>query len=210
MKAVLPILSVVLLSACAGKVDYIRPTAVPQAGSNMKVIDKPREAVWSAAVPELGKRFFVINNLDKASGLINVSYSGDPEKYVDCGQITSYVKNARGERTYAFAGAKAQQSYEIMDPGNGLFMVDRRMSLDGRVNLIFEEVSATQTRVTANTKYVVNRKRTVTNVNNQSRTFDDSVSFNSGGNAMFPGGAGQSAECAATGALERELLDAIR
>ena len=181
-------------------------------GQNSKIIDKPRDAVWNATVPELGKKFFVINNLDKSSGLINVSYTGDPEKYIDCGRITSYVKNAQGERTYDFAGAKAQQNYEVMDPGRGLFFIDRRMSLEGRVNLVFEEVTPSQTRVTVNTRYVVNRQRIVrSTVNNFPQTLNDSLSLNSGGVASFPTGPdGKTSECAATGALEREVLAAAR
>ena len=137
------LLAIVFLSACAGKVDYVRPSAKADASANVKVIDKPREAIWNASVPALSKQFFVINNLDKSSGLINVSYNGDPEKYIDCGRITSFVKNARGERTYDFAGASAQQAYEVMNP-QGLFAINRTMTLDGRVNLVFEELTPTR------------------------------------------------------------------
>ena len=211
-KLAIATVTVLALTACAGKVDYVRPSTQAAASANVKVVEKSRDAVWSASVPELGKQFFVINNLDKSSGFINVSYNGDPEKYIDCGRITSYVKNARGERTYDFAGAKAQQSYEVMDGGVGLVFIERRMSLEGRVNLVFEEISATQTRITANTRYVVQRHQIGRSAGNsipQSRT--DSISFNSGGLASFPPSAdGRTAECVANGILEREILAAIR
>lgn len=201
---------VVAVSGCAGKVDYIRPNP-PQGLVNQKIIDKPREAVWNTSVPELGKQFFVINNLDKSSGLINVSYSGDPESYVDCGRITSYVKNARGERTYAFPGSRAQQSYEILEP-NGLFFVERKMTLEGRVNLVFEETGQAQTKVTANTHYVLNRNLAVRNVaNNFTQSRNDSMSFNSNNGATFPSNSsGQATECVSTGKLEREILSVLR
>lgn len=214
MKNAFLLLTGFLLASCAGNVDYVRPSALAQPGSNSKVIDKPRETIWNAAVPELGKQFFIINNLDKSSGLINVSYSGDPEKYIDCGRITSYVQNARGPRTYDFPAAKAQQTYEVMDLVNGgiLFSVDRRMSLEGRVNLVFEEIGPSQTRITANTRYVVQRHIVARNVaNNFPQTLDDSLSFNAGGSASFPGAANdQVTECVATGNLEREILSAVR
>lgn len=176
----------------------------------MIVINKPRDSVWNAAVPQLGKRFFVINNLDKASGLINISYSGDPEKYVDCGRIVSFVKNARGERTYDFPGARAQQHYEVMT-GNGLFFHDRRVQLEGRVNLIFEELGPSSTRVTASTRYVVQRTQTVRNVEGRTQTGTHSVSFNTGGEASFPAVAdGRATECAATGEIEREILSILK
>lgn len=200
------------VAACAGKVDYIRPTAQVAPSSNTKTVERPRDLVWNASVPELSKQFFVINNLDKSSGLMNISYTGDPERHIDCGRITSYVKNGHGERTYDFAGAKAQQSYEILDPSVGLFRVDRRMNLEGRVNLIFEEVGPNTTRVTANTRYVVTRTQVFRNVaNNFPQTGTDTLSFNSGGGASFPANpVGRSAECLSTGVLEQEILSAIK
>ena len=212
MRVLASLVSTVLLCSCAGKVEYIRPTTVSIPGANTKIIDKPRDAVWNAAVPELGKQFFIINNLDKSSGLINISYSGDPEKYIDCGRITSYVKNARGERVYDFAGAKAQQNYEIMEPGVGLFLIDRRMALEGRVNLVFQELNSSQTRVTANTRYLVQRQRTFQNLgNNSTQTVSDSLSFNAGGSASFPQAPNSNtSECVATCLLEVEILSAVR
>lgn len=210
MKKTIGLVLVVTLAGCAGKVDYVRPTA-PQGLTNQKIVEKPREAVWNASVPELGKQFFVINNLDKSSGLINVSYSGDPESYVDCGRVTSYVKNARGERTYDFPGSRAQQSYEVMN-ANGLFIIERKMSLEGRVNLVFEENGSSQTKVTANTRYVINRNVTQRSAaNNFPQSRSDSISFNSGGGAAFPANAeGQATECVSTGKLEREILSVIK
>jgi len=200
------------LVGCAGKVEYVRPAAHMAPGQNTKVIPKARDAVWATSVPALSKQFFVINNLDKSSGLINLSYTGDPEKYIDCGRITSFVKNAQGERTYDFAGAKAQQSYEIMNPGVGLFFLDRRMSLEGRVNLIFEEVNANTTRVTANTRYVVTRTQIVRSAaGGFPQNSTDTISFNSGGSAPFPANQrGEFAECVARGVLEQEVLSAIQ
>jgi len=93
-----------------------------------------------------------------------------------------------------------------------LFGIERKMNLDGRVNLIFEEISPTKTRVTANTRYVVQRQQTLYPVGggfpqNQTHT----ISFNSGGRASFPyNHEGRAAECAATGELEKELLSAVR
>ena len=119
----------IFLTGCAGKLDYIRPDTNAKV-SNEKMVDRPREQVWNAAVPALGKEFFVINNLDKSSGLINVSYSGDPEKFIDCGQISSHVSNLRGERTYSFPGAAASKQFEMMSDGQ-LFNVNRKMVLKG-------------------------------------------------------------------------------
>lgn len=203
---IIPLLAVVALVGCAGKLDYVRPSAPPRL-ENSIVIDKPRDVVWNAMIPALGKQFFVINNLDKSSGLINISYSGNPELYVDCGRVTSYVKNARGERTYDFAGASASQQYEIMNNA-GLFMISRRLTLEGRMNLIFEEAGPERTRITANTRYVLNREMQVQSASGTfPQTQRDSISFNSGQPASFPAARdGRALECQPTGRFESEVL----
>ena len=210
MRTLFVVLLAAVVAGCAGKVEYVRPTTTSSV-INSKTIEKPRDTVWKSTVPELGKQFFVINNLDKSSGLINLSYSGDPESFIDCGRIVSYVKNARGERTYDFPGSREQQTYEVMNP-NGLFFVERKMSLEGRVNLIFEEIGSNSTKVTANTRYVITRHITVRQVGNnfpQSRT--DTISFNSGGSALFPANIdGQATQCVSTGKLERDILSLIK
>jgi len=208
MTKILIVVGLTTLVGCAGQTSYVRP-ATPIAGTNVKVIERPRETVWNASVPELGKQFFVINNLDKSSGLINISYTGDPEKYVDCGQITSVVKNAQGERTYQFPGARASQTYEVMD--TYLYVIQRRMNLEGRVNLIFEELGSGQTRVTANTRYVLTKQSNVQQLGGGSQNYTDTLAFNSGTSASFPPNKkGESTECAPTGQLEKDVLAAIR
>lgn len=211
MKTIILLIAVTFVAGCAGKLDYIRPNVSLASKTNQVIIDKPMEGVWKASVPELGKQFFVINNIDKSSGLINISYTGDPEKYVDCGRVISYVKNARGERTYDFAGAKAQQVYEIMNGGE-LFNVQRKMSLEGRVNLVFEELNANQTKITANTRYVIQRNLTVVRSgNNFPQSAVDSIAFNSGSPGSFASRSdGRATECISNGALEKEILSTIR
>jgi hypothetical protein len=210
MKQSIAFAALTLLSACAGHVDFVGPSTARSTNNSIE-ISKSREAVWAATIPALGKQFFVINNLDQSSGLINVSYSGDPEKYIDCGTVSSYVKNARGERTYTFPGSQASTNYEMMVNGAFLIFINRTMSLDGRVNLIFESIGPSRTRVSANTRYVLKRDQTLRDVQGRSQTLNHSISLNSGQQVSFPAGNdGRALQCIPTGALEAELLDTIR
>ena len=162
-------------------------------------------------VPALAKKFFVINNIDKESGLINLSYSGNPANFIDCGRIKSYVKNARGERTYDFPAARDHQVYEVMDE-HGLWFADRTMTLEGRINLIFEKVGPNSTRVTANTRYVVVRSVTAQKAGTRiPLTAAYTINFDSGSGANFPANAkGIGVRCIATGDLEKEVLSLIK
>jgi hypothetical protein len=201
----------ILASGCAGRFEYRPPNSIaPQ--KNSIEINKSKNEVWKIIVPAIGKNFFVINNLDKESGIINISYSGDPEKYVDCGYIESYEKNAQGERTYYFPAASANQSYEIMDMkhSGSLFIINRKMNLEGRMNLIMEEIAPNKTIVTANTKYVLTKSGTVRNVQGASKSFYDTISFNTNQGARFPGSGSHSGTfCQANGNFEKEVLSLL-
>jgi len=103
---ILIFLVIMPMAGCSSKFKYTPPTTQPVLNNSI-VVNKSKDEVWKEIVPALGGAFFVINNLDKESGLINISYRGAPEKYVDCGHIHSYVKNLAGERTYDFPASKA-------------------------------------------------------------------------------------------------------
>jgi hypothetical protein len=197
------------LSGCAGKFEYTPPTKQEKPIENSKIINKPKDIVWNNAIAQLGKQFFVINNMDKSSGFMNISFSADPEQYIDCGNISSYVKNARGERTYNFPASKASQTYEIfeMEPTAILLRIERKMSMEGRINLVFEEIGKNQTRVTSNIKYIVTKEGQSRPMNGAyPQNFKDTVSFNTNQIGVFPA----PTKCISTGKLEKEILDAIQ
>lgn len=200
-----------VFTGCAGKFDYYPPQSLAPLNNSL-TIGKSKNEVWKTIVPALGKHFFVINNLDKESGLINISYSGDPGKYIDCGQINSYVKNARGERTYNFPASSAHQTYEVMDmkQSGELFWIDRKMNLEGRMNIIIEEIEPNNCLITANTKYILTKSSNIRNTQEASQSFSDSISFNSGQGSTFPGNASFSGTvCNATGTFEKEVLSIL-
>lgn len=207
MKLTIALTALALCGCVSGGMNYSKPQASVDQSANSIVVAKSRDTVWSRAIPSLGKHFFVINTMEKSSGLINISYSGNPEKYVDCGHVHTDVTNARGPRSYDFAGASPDQQYEFV-VNNRLYSARRKMSLDGRVNLIFENVDSSHTRITASTQYIVRKdfEFLMTGATIPGRS-SDSISFTSGGSAVFPN---SETTCAATGALESQLLSLVR
>lgn len=200
--------SSIFLAACAGKVEYTPPRSTTKT-VNSTTVDRSKDETWASFIPRLGKEYFVINNLDKDSGLINISYSGNPQKYVDCGYIHSYVKNAAGERNYRFSASSPNASYEVLT--DTLYRVNRNMSLDGRVNIVLEEIGAEQTLITVNTRYVLTKSGTFSTVQGQSANFSDTIHFNSGGEGSFPNpGNTQQTRCLANGQLEKEILGLLK
>lgn len=203
--------AIVTLGGCAGQLTYTEPAS--NVSMNTKTVNAPLDKVWVESVPALGKDFFVINNIDKSSGLINISYSGDPARYIDCGRMHSYVKNMRGERNYDFPIATPEDEYEAMVNGT-LFRVRRTMKLDGRANIIFQAEGANKTKVTVNTRYVLKRRVSVLQAGASiPSSRNDEIAFNTGASASFPSlgiDEGQATVCQPNGQLESTILDAIR
>jgi len=198
-------LSLFLIAGCAGKVEYTPPASSYKV-SNTLIVNKPKNDVWKQVITALGGSFFVINNMDKESGFLNVSYSGDPENYVDCGQLYSYVKNARGEREYRFSGSKSYVQYETFEKGQQLMFINRKMDLDGRVNIVISDIDKDTTSISVNTKYIVTKIIDMRAPNGASGHMNDSISFTTNGRAQFPN---VETACAATGVLETDILNML-
>ena len=201
------------LAGCASvNVSYMPPALSAPPSPTVRVIDKPRDAVWDSSVPRLGKESLVINSLDRSSGVVSISYNGDVARYIDCGRATSDYSGPPGPRTDDFPYSKHQQLFYANDLYGNLVFIDQRMSLEAHTNLVFEAVSLGQTRVSANTLYTVRRQQTVSSARHQIPATDtDTISFNSGGGASFPAtNDSLPSQCIATGNLERELLSMIQ
>jgi hypothetical protein len=182
-----------------------------RAVTNVKIILKPRDAVWATAIPALGKQFYVINNVDKSSGLVNLSFAGDPRTYIDCGHVTTVVNNARGEYRYTFDGASPEERYQAYSQQGGFVTVHRKMAIEGRINLIFEEDGPSSTKVTANVRYTVTRSGVQQAIGNPtSQPFSDVIGFNSKGGDVFTPSSSGSMRCVSTGKLETDILSLIQ
>lgn len=197
------------LGGCkAGQVTIVAPEP-RQAVTASVTVPRKTDDVWKETVARLSQNFFVINNIDRASGLINVSFSGDPEQFVDCGKVTSYVKNARGERTYDFPGARAHEVYEVMTGGD-LVTVDRTIALEGRANLVLQDQGPSSTLVSVNVRYVLSRTIRARDVVGKAMNATESINFGSNDRAAFAGNNdGQATTCQSNGVLERRLLGSV-
>jgi hypothetical protein len=169
---------------------------------NTATLAVARDSFWKQFISQLSSEFFVINNLDKETGLINVSYSGDPEKFVDCGRI----KLSSEDNDFpASRGAHRYQQWA----GWKVFRIDRQMQLDGRMNIIVHEVDPKNTQLTVNTRYILNRRMTTTDSSGQMvGSNNDTAAFNYGQDGSFPavGDDNPPLVCRSTGVLERQIV----
>lgn len=127
--------------------------------ANEVIVKLPFSDTWDLLIGQLAKSFFVINNVEKASRIINVSFSTDkPEHYIDCGTIERTFQYANESRAHTEPVAG---SYSFKNAGEwGAFKhlpqityVDRKTSLEGRIN-VYVAPKDNDTVVTVNARYI--------------------------------------------------------
>jgi hypothetical protein len=172
----------------------------------------------------LAKSFYVINNIDKQSRIINVSFSTDtPEAYVDCGITTRTYSRGDERQTYKYHLASASTYKEATSAGinNKLpqtTVISRRPSLEGRVN-IYVAPEDQNTRASVNIRYVLTIKaegtymienRYGTPIQNGTIPAQTStITFNTNQPATVNWGTPQQpleATCQSLGRLEKDIL----
>lgn len=191
-----------VVSGCAtSNMSYVPPSE--PIITNTKTINQPFDQIWDKMVKELSSDFFVINNIDKSSRLINISFSTDkPSTYVDCGITNRSFENARGKQNYRYATADSTL-YTFTNTNGVVFNASRKTRLEGRAN-IYVAPEAAGTNITVNTKYVLNVQTSAFNVNgvpagNETSTIDFST--------KTPQRGGSTIGCNTLGVIERKILD---
>jgi hypothetical protein len=200
----------------------------PKTITNEIQVDQPYSQVWDKLVRELSKSFYVINNIDKESRIINLSFSTQsPAEYVDCGKThrtythkkdtESYDYNIAEHSTYKVA-SKTQPDHNF----SYYSLVQRNTSLEGRANIYLAplENDKTKTTVAVNSRYILTMTLTAQNVAqswngnifNQG-SFQPSptiISFNTNNPTEHDFGEGIKATCFSNGKLEQDVLQILQ
>ncbi len=178
--------------ACA-TAQYQPPAASGSAEDSQREIDLSYDEVWERLVQFTAGTYFGIDNFEKESGLMTLSFGAeDPGRFVDGGRWKSTAPAFEGN--YVDYLARYQ---------NG--------QLTGRMNIVVTELASNRTRVRVNARYVFS---SVVVDPYTSQRITNSWSFNTGtadtasvANAAM--GTPPTRTLRPTHAAEREILDAI-
>lgn len=199
----------IFLAGCASTdTNYTPPP--PAEVSTETVLVQPFAKAWDAYVAELSRSFYVINNISRDSGIINVSFSAQqPVEFIDCGYTTRTTRHPSiGSRDFRYATA-GNADFLIGGQGNALWTMTRRTTLSGRAN-IYMARRGSGTLLRVNAKYVWTV--TVAGRSNTGGNYRDSftVDFVSNQAGVSTGPAddsGRQLTCHSLGVLERRLLE---
>lgn len=137
-------LAVLVLLPVLGCVpNYAPPTSPTGTIQNEITVDKSFQEVWSAVIDHATSTYFGVENFEKESGLITLSFGRrNPEQFIDCGWLkTTNLANYDGTAVQA------------------LQIEALTTSLSGRVNIVVRPETPTRTRLRANARYVYQAER---------------------------------------------------
>ena len=137
----------ILLSSCAvdkkkltenvGK--YLPPNIDDTNFKNSVIINKNFDETWTSLIDFVNDSFFKIENLEKDSGLLALSFgSKEPENFIDCGDF---------EYTLFFTGEEFKGSY-IDYVKSGLLAV-----LEAKMNINIQKIDNESTKISLKTNY---------------------------------------------------------
>lgn len=179
-----------VLGGCASGV-YTPPVATTPTIAHERTIHRSFDDTWSSLIEYASGTFFAIDNFEKESGLMTLSFgSNEPENFIDCGHMKASSLTRNVDMPYV--------SYLVQNYG---------ARLDGKMNVVVKAVDSGTTQVRVNARYVFSTLARA-DVPAQSWVFD------SGGQAtiMVSGKASgtiPSRTCRPTHEIETKLLDAI-
>lgn len=199
----------------------------PKTTTNEIQVDQPYSQVWDKLVRELSKSFYVINNIDKESRIINLSFSSQsPTDFVDCGEthrtythgkeVANYDYNVADSSTYKSAG-------EARDAFSYYGIIRRTASLEGRSNIYLAplENDKAKTTVAVNTRYMLTigvtgdlyAQHINGNIFNQGQLPHQQptiISFNTNHPTEHDFGEGVKVTCFSNGKLEQDVLQILQ
>lgn len=206
------------IGGCGTKIEstVMPPPEYPT--ENSRIFRASYDEVWKATVNSIGESFFVLENIEKDSGIMSLSFSTKkPDDYIDCGTITDFGQlpgNKKYEKTYNGADALVERTISAVQ--NQYNPCIRKLSLNGKCNILVQAIDKKTTKVIVNTRYIVDMNNTITyyvyvggfTSIPKTETVNSQMAFTSNEVGAFSN-VPQSMQCRSKFTLEKAILDRI-
>ena len=177
---------------------YVPPNIDNTNFKNSLITNKNYDETWTSVTDFVNDSFFKIENLDKDSGLLTLSFgSKEPENFIDCGDF---------EYTLFFTGEEFKGSY-IDYVKSGLLAV-----LEAKMNINIQKIDNESTKISINTNYTFSTQHALGYYDPK---LNQTYSFESGGyqtiNVINPiSGSIPTRTCKSTNFAENAILNVIK
>ena len=177
---------------------YVPPKIDDTNFKNSVITNKNFDKTWSSIIDFVNSSFFKIENSEKDSGLLTLSFgSKEAEKFIDCGDF---------EYTLFFTGEEFKGSY-IDYAKSGLLAI-----LEAKMNIYIQEIDNESSKVSINTNYTYSTQHALGYYDPE---LNQIYSFVSGGyqtiNVINPiKGSIPTRTCKSTNFAENEIFNVIK
>jgi hypothetical protein len=135
IKRISIIFILIFISGC-GTANYVKPTHIDKKEKYNLTINKDFDQVWKQLIRYSASTFFAIDNFEKDSGLITLSFGASkPSDFITGGHWEMKFRNFDGE---------------YVDYITKFFDYD----LTGKMNIVVSKISDTSTSVIVNARYI--------------------------------------------------------
>ena len=138
MKKLIAFITLFILTSCAtvqlDDITYIAPEKTEY--SKTIKFNNSKDEVWNALIDYASESFFSINTYEKDSGLMTLSFTSNPERFVNCG---NWIVNGTDNNYVEFM--RLRQGTNV--------------NLNGVLNLRVAERDTGVTSLTANARYII-------------------------------------------------------
>lgn len=191
-------------------IDYRLPASPKIAAS--RTVDQPRADAWSALQTAAGKSSaWRVQAANANKMTLTLAYKGNPQPYVDCGAVSSRVRdNGGGIKSYDFPAASAHERYEL-ENDKGRYVVDRQMELDAKVQVKVLNAGKERASVRVKVFYALTKSQFVKRDGAAGGDVqNDTIRFETTNHGAFMVGGKEGTVCRATGKLEHDILNLIK
>lgn len=159
------VLSLLLAGCISSKSIYKPPTHESSQQLYTNEFNKPYSVIWEALINYSASTFFGIENFEKESGLLTLSFgASNPQEYITGGYWKTDIVYGVNELHFEGDYVEYLSLYQ-----NG--------SLVGKMNIVVKKIDETNTKVVVNARYVFS-----TNITDaDGRSYNNTWSFNTGG-----------------------------
>lgn len=194
---------VIFLTSCAtfvpDEITYIPPTKIEY--SKTEKFNNTKDEVWNALIDYASESFFSINTYEKDSGLMTLTFTSTPERFVNCG---NWIVNG------------ADNNYvEFMRLRQGT-----TVKLNGVLNLRVADRESGSTSLTANARYILSISQSGNSYNYYTNqlipyNFTDTYTFDSNSTETISisnpaAGTSPTRTCGPTGIAESTILSGVK
>lgn len=144
-----------VIIGCSSKINsnYSQPNEYTE--STTRIFNASYDKVWKAAVDSIGKSFFVLENIEKDSGIMSLSFSSkNPSDFIDCGTTVDSGKLHGKDYSLSYSNTDTHLM-KWLTLNDIPVQCARGLKFNGKSNIIVNKISTDKTSVNVNTRYIV-------------------------------------------------------